>query len=429
MQKNIFTSKITAIVTMIGVAVGLGNVWRFPYMMGQFGGGTFLFIYLIFVLLFAIPALTGEWALGRFTRKDPLGAFFEAFKSPVGKIIAVILVISLLIADSYYVVIIGNVIYTTFHSAVFGFENEAFALKDALSNNSLQFCIAEGLIIAGMFVLYKGLKKGIELISLIFVPFFALVMIYLLWHTLRLPGAIDKVLEFLSFDFSQLTAKNIFAAMGQAFFSLSLGGCILVIYGSYLKPKDKLIKMAFAISLGDLGAALLTSLIIVPTVLLFGLNLDEGYTLLFSTIPVMFTKIDGGQLLSILFLLSFSFIAFLSHIAALQLVTGTLANNTKLSFNKSIIYVGITLMSLTTFTGFFPQIIPILDLVVGSGMQVFGSAIALIALTRGFGKKVVLQQIFSGKNTKISSIYFIWLKWIIPLALGLTLILYIYNNL
>lgn len=112
MKINKFTSKTTAVITMIGVAVGLGNVWRFPYMMRKFGGGMFLFIYLFFVLVFAIPALTGEWALGRHTGRNPFGAFARAFKSPAGRIVAVVLVVSLLIADSYYAVVIGNVIYT-----------------------------------------------------------------------------------------------------------------------------------------------------------------------------------------------------------------------------------------------------------------------------------------------------------------------------
>jgi NSS family neurotransmitter:Na+ symporter len=254
-------------------------------------------------------------------------------------------------------------------------------------------------------------------------------MIYLVFHTLTLPSSGEYLISFLKPDLSKLTPKNIFAGMGQAFFSLSLGGTMLVIYGSYVKKKENIPKLAIFTGIGDLSAALLASLFIVPTVLLYGLNLEEGYTLLFSTIPIVFQKLPMGRILGTFFLLSLFFIAFLSTVAALQLLSGTLANNTRLGKKKSIIIVGIADLFLMIPCAFFPQIIPKLDLIAGSGMQVFGSAIAMIALTRGFGKIKVVKQIFRNDKGKFKSVYFFWLKWIIPLALFLTLILYIYGSL
>lgn len=413
---------------MIGVAVGLGNVWRFPYMMGQYGGSTFILIYLCFVLFLAIPALTGEWALGRFTRMGPYGAFTRAFNPIVGKVLATLLVLAILTANSYYIVIIGHIIYSTFHSAFFSFSNESYTLSDGLNNHYLMLGVSEGILMVSLLIIYSGLRKGIERISIIFVPFFALVMLYLLYYTLSIPGATDHLREFLKPDFSNVTAKNVFAAMGQAFFSLSLGGTILVVYGSYLKDRENLPKMAVATGMGDLLAALLVSLFIVPTVMLFGLQMDEGYTLLFSTLPVIFQKLAAGRLLGTLFLLSLSFMAFLSNIGALVVVSRTLELNTKLGSKSALYIIGGALFLLIIPSSLFPQIIPKLDLIAGSGMQVFGSAIALIAITWGFGKMVVYTQIFPSKQGWFQSIYYLWMKWIIPLALFATLAFYIVEH-
>jgi NSS family neurotransmitter:Na+ symporter len=253
-------------------------------------------------------------------------------------------------------------------------------------------------------------------------------MVYLLFHVLRIDGAVEKLLLFLNPDFEQLTIQNIFAAMGQAFFSLTLGGTILVVYGSYLKKEESILKISIFSGLGDLGASILISLILVPTILVYGLNLQEGHTLLFSTLPVLFEQMPEGRILGTFFLFSLVLMAFLSSAAAVQFLSTSLNNNTKLTYKKSVILIGFLDLLLIIPCAFYGDIIPILDLIFGSGMQVIGSCCAIIALTWFIGRKITLKQIFNNEKNAFQNGYFIWLKWVIPAALILTLVLYIYSS-
>jgi len=428
MSKPTFTTRLTAALSIIGVAIGLGNVWRFPYMMGKFGGSAFLFIYIIFVFVFSIPALMGELSLGRQTGKGPVGAFSETFNPVLGKIFAYTISTALLVANAYYLVVIANIIYLTFFSAFKGFGNETSALSSSLDNSVLQFTISVSVLVMVVLVVLQGLKKGIERISKIFVPFFGLVMIYLLFHVLSLPKAIDKLLTFLHPDFTQLSIKNIFAAMGQAFFSLTLGGTILVVYGSYLKKTESIPKVAIFSGLGDLSASILVSLILVPAILIYGLNIEEGHTLLFSTLPVLFEQMPAGRVIGTFFLFSLTLIAFLSSTAAVQYLSSTLSNNSKIGFKKSVIVIGLFDLLLIIPCAFYSDIIPVLDLIFGSGMQVLGSCLAIISLCWFIGRKKAIFQIFGTSNNRFNVYLFRWIKWAIPAALILTLCLYIIDN-
>ena len=180
MAREIFRSPLTTVLTMVGVAVGLGNVWRFPYMMGQFGGSAFLIIYLVFVVAFATPALTAEWALGREARRGPLGAFRAAF-GPRGTWIGAVLLATVFIANSYYVVIVGNVTYTAAFGMGIGFSSDNLpAYQTGLEAGRLQAAFALFVIGLAMIVLYRGLTKGIERISTLFVPAFGIVVVVLI---------------------------------------------------------------------------------------------------------------------------------------------------------------------------------------------------------------------------------------------------------
>ncbi len=428
MSKPTFSSKLTASLSIIGVAVGLGNVWRFPYMMGKYGGSAFLFIYIIFVLIFAIPALAGELSLGRHTGKGPIGAFSQATNSLFGKIMAYMISTAILVANAYYIVVIANLVYLTFFSGVSGFGSPHHDLQAELNNGNLQFGISIFVLSSVLFVVMQGLKKGVERFSKYIVPFFAIVMIYFLLHVLRIDGAVEKLIVFLKPDFEQLTIQNIFAALGQAFFSLTLGGTILVVYGSYLKKEENILKISIFSGLGDLGASLLISLILVPAILVYALNLEEGHTLLFSTLPVLFEQMPGGRILGTFFLFSLVLMAFLSSAAAVQFLSTSLNNNTKLTYKQSVILIGVLDLLLIIPCAFFGDIIPILDLIFGSGMQVIGSCCAIIALTWFIGKKITVNQIFNQKRNTFQNWFFVWLKWVIPAALILTLVLYIYSS-
>jgi NSS family neurotransmitter:Na+ symporter len=427
--RELFSSRSATILTMVGVAVGLGNVWRFPYMMGQYGGSAFLIVYLVFVIVFAIPAITAEWSLGRYTRHGPLGAMEHAF-GPFGKWIGYLLVLTVLIANSYYVVIVGNVAFSAAFALFTGFTPETIPLYDAnLSNGVLQAVIALLMIAAAIWIIHRGIAKGIERISKLFVPLFGVMIITLIVMALNLPGAVTHLLAFLEPDFSQLTPTSIFAALGQAFFSLSLGGTFYLIYGSYLRDDENIPKAAIATGIGDASAAILASLFIVPTVLALGLNMQAGPSLLFETLPRMFSEIPAGRFIGVAFLIGLWMMAFLSTVAAFQVIVAALTDSFNFSLTKAALLVGGVEAVLMLPSALNPQIIGTLDLIFGSGMQMLGSGLTIIALLWGCDKAIAATQIFAGRTDGFRRIYLLWLKWAVPATLGVMLVLYISDSL
>ena len=427
--RELFSSRFATILTMVGVAVGLGNVWRFPYMMGQYGGSAFLVVYLVFVLVFAIPAVTAEWSLGRYTRHGPLGAMEHAF-GPLGRWIGYLLVLTVLIANSYYVVIVGNVAFSAAFAMYTGFTPETIPLyTDKLGDGSLQAVVALLMIAAAIWIIHRGIAKGIERISRLFVPLFGVMIITLIVMALNLPGAVAHLVAFLKPDFSQLTPTSMFAALGQAFFSLSLGGTFYLIYGSYLRDDENIPKAAIATGIGDVSAAILASLFIVPTVLALGLNMQAGPSLIFETLPRMFSEIPAGRFIGVAFLIGLWMMAFLSTVAAFQVIVAALTDSFNFSLTKAALLVGGVEAVLMLPSALNPEIIGTLDLIFGSGMQMLGSGLTIIALLWGCDKAIAATQIFAGRTDGFRRSYLLWLKWAVPATLGVMLVLYISDSL
>ncbi|MEQ8364417.1 MAG: sodium-dependent transporter [Cyclobacteriaceae bacterium] len=430
-NKPQYTSGFTTILTMVGVAVGLGNVWRFPYMMGSYGGSAFLAIYLLFTLLFAFPALMAEMALGRMSGKGTLDAFRTVFGKGAGSATGYLLLTVITIAGSYYAVVVANVFFTTGYSVIHGFNtngNQHF--QSFLSKSLLQYSITIVMIISSLYIIHKGLVKGIEWLSKIIMPFFVLSLLYMIYHALTLPGALDKFIIFLKPDIAALNSTQVFAALGQAFFSVGLGGTFVLVYAGFMNEKESIPKMALLTGLGDVGASLLVSLFLVPSILVFGLDMASGPGLIFNTFPQLFGTMPGGRWIGSLFLIALSLVAFLSLIAAYQVPFVSVRNEKPLLNQKRIlIAIGSIQALLALPSAFFPELIGILDLIFGSGMQVLGSVLCILGLTWSLKKATVLHSLFSsqGKN-KINSFIYFWIKWVIPIALLAVLLGYIYDS-
>lgn len=421
---------MTSILTMLGVAIGLGNVWRFPYMMGRYGGSAFLAVYLIFTILFAFPALMAEMTLGRMSGKGTLDSLRLAFGKPTGSILGYMLLVVITIAGSYYAVVVANVLFTTGFSIIPGFSgatmNDYHAL---LSNGLLQYGITLLLIVTSLYVIHKGLLAGVERISKIVMPLFFLALVYMIVHALSMPHALEKCREFLQPDFSVLKSSEIFAALGQAFFSVGLGGTFVVVYASFLKKDEDIPTIALYTGLGDAGASLLISLFLVPSILVFGLNMASGPGLIFDTFPLLFNAMPGGRFVGSLFLISIFIVAFLSLVAAYQVPYTCIRNEqTTMGSKKILIVIGLLQAVLALPTSLFPDVISVLDMVFGSGMQVLGSTFCILGLTWGVRRSEVLQHMFLSDNqTLIQKATFFWIRWIIPLALLAVLALYVYD--
>ncbi|MDQ6829262.1 MAG: sodium-dependent transporter, partial [Gemmatimonadota bacterium] len=249
--RETFSSKFGVMMTMLGVALGLGNVWRFPYLVGKFGGSAFVLFYVIIVVVIGIPALMAEWALGRQTRRGTLGAFVRG-GFPGGRYVGWLLGFVVLAATGYYTSVIGWVLYFAVgqlaHAAGVAMHAPAVLPPETgfvARSLGLQLMCTALVIGSCAIVLVRGLRGGIEKASKWIIPALFLVLFVCIARSLTLPGAMAGVRWYiLKFDPSQFTAKVAVAALGHTIFTLSLGGTFMVVYGSYLNADDKLSKAA-----------------------------------------------------------------------------------------------------------------------------------------------------------------------------------------
>lgn len=420
MSRPQFTSRLTTLLAMAAFAVGVGNVWRFPYMMGQNGGSAFLLIYLIFVLVLAVPALVAEWSLGRATQSGPVTAFRAAFGKGFGLPLGFLTLIATFMALSYYCIVVGNVIYSAWFATAHGFQPDTMdAFQQGLGRNALQFVLGALLAVGCLWIVHRGLKRGIEALNSLLMPIFAIVALYMVGVALTLDGAIPKLIEFLKPDFSQAGPRVWFAAMGQACFSIGISGSVGVLYGSYLRQDEKLFPTAASTGLIDTGAALLASLFVVPAVLVFGLNMAAGPSLLFNTLPELFNVMPGGRWLAGPFLAAWALVAVLTIVAAFETIIAALADYSGERFSRDgwIWVIGICLIAVMLPIGLNPQVIGTLDLVFGSGLFMFGCLMAVIGVGWGLGKAALRAQVALGLSNRTADWLTFWIRWVVPLAL------------
>jgi len=415
--RPLFTSNLAATLTVAGAAIGLGNVWRFPYMMGSYGGGAFLLVYLLLTLLIAVPALMAEWSLGRAARGGTVTAFTYAF-GRWGRPLGYLLVAGITISGSYYIVIVANIGYSAYFSIAHGFGGERNAnFVSGLGNGPLQYAWAIATLGAILFVAWRGVREGIERVSRLIVPFFFLVMLYLVFHTLRLEGAVDLMLNYLKPDFSKLNGESFLAALGQAVFSVGLGGTVMLIYGSYLPENTRLLSAASGAVAADTGAALLASLFIFPTLLVYGVSPESGPTLLFETLPALFGEMPGGRVLGSFFLLALFLVAFLSGLAALEVIIGSISDDIdKLGLNRNqcVGIFGALELVIIALPALRPEVIGTLDMIFGTGMLALGCALSVIGLTWFLQRTTAVTQLRLG--TTASGLMYWWLRFVVPLV-------------
>ncbi|MEM1410782.1 MAG: sodium-dependent transporter [Pseudomonadota bacterium] len=429
-QQQRFSSRLATLVTMAGLAIGLGNVWRFPYMMGQNGGSAFLLIYAVFMMALAAPALAAELSLGRATRSGPVGAFRAAFGPRWGLLAGVLVLIAVFMATCYYSVVIANVFYSAGFAALQGFSDARLAdYGEGLSNNGLQLFIALGVVIACALIVGRGLRSGIETANKVLMPLFGLAALYLVFVTLSLDGALEQLGDFLQPDFSRTGPDVWFAAMGQACFSVGLSGTLGVMYGSYLKRETRLLPTATATCAIDLGAAFLAALFVVPAVLVFGLDLAAGPGLLFDTVPRLFAVMPGGRWLAPLFLAGWGLVAMLTLIAALDTVSGALADFTpRATRRRALTVVTLVVCAVIVPIGLHPQYIGVLDMIFGSGMFMLGALLAVLAAGWGLGLVRAKEQLGSGLSPGLGTLATVWVRFIVPASLGAILIGFILTS-
>lgn len=347
MQENrdLFSSKLGFILACIGSAVGMGNVWMFPYRVGQLGGGAFLLPYIIFVVVLGYTGLIGEFAFGRMTQTGPIGSFEYAMKSKGkkgGTLLGIIPVIGAFGIATGYAVVVGWVmrfLFGTISGSMFSApDSAAYFGEIAGAFGSTIWHLAA--MIATAIILILGVSNGIEKVNKFMMPLFYILFIIVLVKVLSLENAMEGVKYLFTPKWEFLSQpKTWIYALGQSFFSLSLAGSGMVVYGSYLKKDVDIPNSAKNTAFFDTLAAMLAALVVIPAVFAFGLDPQSGPPLLFITLPAVFKEMAGGQLFAVLFFISLIFAAITSLMNLLEVPIEALQNRMNLKRNTAVIVV------------------------------------------------------------------------------------------
>lgn len=345
-ERENFTGKLGFILSCIGSAVGLGNIWMFSWRLGQYGGAAFLIPYCLFVAILGTTGLMGEFALGRNRKKGSLGGIKEIFdekKLPFGNFFASIPTLGLAGIFIFYSIVVGWILRYFFAASFGTFHNvdiTNYFSNFAGTNSSIIWHAVAIIITAGVVIL--GVAKGIEKINKIIMPALFIIFLGLMIKSLTLPGAIDGIKYLLIPKWSYLQKPITWVmALGQAFFTVSLTGSALVVYGSYLNDKIDIPSSAISTVIFDTISALLAAFIIIPAAFSFGLDPASGPSLLFITVPSIFKMMPGGRIFGALFFLSIIFAAVSSAINMLEAPVEAIMYKFKWTRIKSVIVISI----------------------------------------------------------------------------------------
>ena len=349
-----FSSRLGYVLAVAGSAVGLGNIWRFPYLAAKYGGGIFLLVYLILTVSFGYVLIVSETALGRMTQKSPIGAFKSFGQGIWYKIGGWINAIIPILIVPYYSVIGGWVI-KYFVEYIKG--NVSVLAQDNYFNNFISdsFNVEFWFIIFALFAfitILGGVKNGIERSSKIMMPILVILAIMVVIYSVTRPGAIEGVKYFLIPNFEDFSIMTIVAAMGQMFYSLSIAMGILYTYGSYLEKDVDIEKSTKQVELFDTAIAILAGLMVIPAVFAFSTeaaeSLQAGPSLMFITLPKVFASMGAGTIAGILFFLLVFFAALTSAISLLETSVSSLSQQFHISRNKAIVIMAFVMLAFGT---------------------------------------------------------------------------------
>ena len=431
-----FSSKFGVIAAAAGSAVGLGNIWKFPYITGVYGGAAFLFVYLGFILAIGLPVMLSELIIGRKSRKNAYGAFKKLAPNSLWRIVGILGVGAAFMILAFYGVVAGWSIEYVVLSVSNGFKSQTPDQLAGMFTNFIEapirpvfyqliFMFLTGLIV------FIGIKNGIEKNVKIMMPFLVIIILILDVRAVTLPGA-GAGLKFLFHpDFSKLTGEGILSALGHAFFSLSLGMGTLITYGSYIDKKNNLISTALSVTIADTLIAILAGIAIFPAVFAFGIEASSGPGLVFITLPNVFQQMPGGYIFSILFFVLLMIAALTSSISILEVVVAYFHEELKMKrklatiFATTIIALLGIICSLSmgvfdqyTFFGF--NFFDLMDWISANLLLPLGGLFISLFLGWKFGRKKVRAEIENGGRISdlFLSVFMILVRIVAPIAIA-----------
>lgn len=435
-----FSSRLGFILISAGCAVGLGNVWRFPYITGQYGGAAFVLVYLIFLVLLGLPIMVMEFAVGRASQKSAARSFHVL--EPAGTKWHL----------QGYACMAGNYLLMMFYTTVGGWmaayifktltgefkgldsDGVAAVFNDMLARPGYMTFWMVLVVLLSFFICSLGLQKGVERITKAMMSCLFLILLILCIRSVTLPGASEGLRFYLIPDFTRFTengvGNTIFAAMGQAFFTLSLGIGAMAIFGSYIGKDRTLTGETINICLLDTLVAFLAGLIIFPSCFAFGVDPGQGPGLVFITLPNIFNQMVGGRIFGVLFFVFMTFAAQSTIIAVFENIISFSMDLFGTSRKKTVLINGIAIILLSLpcvfgfniWSGFQPMgagstIQDFEDFIVSNNLLPLGSMVYLLFCTSryGWGWKNFLAEADTGKGVKFPAWARVYVSYILPL--------------
>lgn len=436
-QKTNFSSRIGFVLAAAGSAVGMGNLWRFPYLAAKYGGGIFLLVYLILAVTFGFSLMITEVAIGRKTGKSPLQAYGELH--PKFSFLGIAASAVPVIIFPYYCVIGGWVIK---YLSIYAAGQAAAAADDAYfgtfigSTGSPILCLFVFLFLTSAVVMF-GVEKGIERVSKVMMPLLVFLAIGISIYSLTLDGAIDGLIYYIKPDFSEFSIKTIIAAMGQLFYSMSLAMGIMITYGSYMRKEDNLEASVRHIEIFDTAIAFLAGMMIIPAVFVFSGGsreaLQQGPTLMFVMLPKVFYSMTGGRLIGFVFFVLVLFAALTSAISLMETIVSIFIEKLHLGRKPVCIAVfaasfllalpstlGYGALSHVTIFGY--QILDFFDFISNNIAMPIVALLTAILIGYAVRPGIVIEEVEQNGVFRSKKLYIFMIRFVVPLCMVIILI-------
>jgi len=445
MEREKFGSRLGFILISAGCAIGLGNVWRFPYIVGQYGGAAFILVYLLFLVIFGLPIMTMEFAVGRASQQS-IGESFRVLE-PKGKKwhwFGWVGMAGNFLLMMFYTVITGWM-FIYFVKMVKGDFSGNLTTPEItsqfgamVSNPWLLIGVMAGVVVVGFLICSFGLKNGVERVNKIMMVCLLAIIVVLAIYVLTLPGAGAGVKYYLVPDFTKFSGRVgevLFAAMGQAFFTLSIGMGSMAIFGSYIKKDRRLLGESVSIAALDTFVAFMAGLIVIPACFAFGVEQTAGPSLIFEALPNVFNAMPGGRIWGALFFIFMIFAAMSTVTAVFENIISITMEKFKWTRKQACIFDALLIIALSVpcalgfnvLAGFTPLgpgscVLDLEDFIVSNNILPIGSLIYVLFCTlsdsKGWGYDNFLTEANMGKGLAVpkGKWFKIYVKYVLPLA-------------
>lgn len=430
-----FATRLGAIAAAVGSAVGLGNIWRFPYEAGVNGGGAFILVYIACILVMGIPVILSEFVIGRSTHSNMKSALLKLSPGKKYYLFTYICIFGSFVVIGFYSVVCGWIIEYLYQAALgnlSGHSSQEYNDMFTALVSSPWRCVGWTVLflILNFMVMSRGIAKGIERVASIMMPLLFLILIVFCVNSLLLPGASEGLKFLFSPDFSQLTMKGVLDAFGQAFLSLSIGISCLVTYSSYFKDDTSLVKDAATVGILDTLVAILSGVMIFPAVFTFGVEPTAGPRLIFEVLPGIFQQMTGGYIWALLFFLLVFFASLTSTISLSEIPITFMIEEHKLSRPRAIAWTALFTFVLAVLAAlsfnvlddikiFGKSIFDAMDYAASNVFMLIGGLFTAVYVGWILDRKVLHEQLTNGGRLKgAMEPYFVFcLRYVAPVSI------------